>query len=57
MSAAAGNGGARALDGGPGAHQLALPGIAPVSLGERILRAETAALYALVSWQLAGLQP
>ena len=27
MSAAAGNGGARALDGGPGAHQLALPGI------------------------------
>ena len=36
---------------------LALPGIAPVSLGERILRAETAALYALVSWQLARLQP
>ena len=36
---------------------LALPGTAPVSLGERILRAETAALYALVSWQLARLQP
>ena len=36
---------------------LALPGTAPVSLGERILRAEPAALYALVSWQLARLQP
>lgn len=28
-------------------------GIAPVSLGPRVLRAETAALYALVGWQLA----
>jgi 16S rRNA (uracil1498-N3)-methyltransferase len=32
---------------------LGLPGVVPVSLGPRILRAETAALYALVAWQLA----
>ena len=35
----------------------ATPGATAVSLGERILRAETAALYALVSWQLARIQP
>ena len=32
---------------------LAAPGAAPVSLGARILRAETAALYMLAAWQLA----
>jgi 16S rRNA (uracil1498-N3)-methyltransferase len=32
---------------------LALPGAVPVGLGPRILRAETAALYALVAWQIA----
>jgi 16S rRNA (uracil1498-N3)-methyltransferase len=32
---------------------LAAPGVRPVSLGRRILRAETAALYALVCWQVA----
>jgi 16S rRNA (uracil1498-N3)-methyltransferase len=31
---------------------LATPGAVPVSLGRRILRAETAALYALAGWQL-----
>jgi 16S rRNA (uracil1498-N3)-methyltransferase len=32
---------------------LAAPGVRPVTLGRRILRAETAALYALVCWQAA----
>ncbi|MEK0082073.1 16S rRNA (uracil(1498)-N(3))-methyltransferase [Benzoatithermus flavus] len=31
----------------------AVPGVVPVTLGPRILRAETAALYALVGWQIA----
>jgi 16S rRNA (uracil1498-N3)-methyltransferase len=33
-------------------HLRAAPGIVPVSLGPRILRAETAALYALACWQI-----
>ena len=32
---------------------LAAPGATPVSLGVRILRAETAAVYMLAAWQLA----
>ena len=32
---------------------LAAPGAVPVSLGARILRAETAAVYMLAAWQLA----
>jgi 16S rRNA (uracil1498-N3)-methyltransferase len=35
----------------------AVPVANPVSLGRLILRAETAALYCLVTWQLARLQP
>ena len=31
---------------------IAAPGVVPVSLGTRILRAETAALYLLAGWQL-----
>lgn len=35
------------------ARLLDSPGVVPVSLGPRILRAETAALYMLSAWQLA----
>lgn len=35
------------------ARLLETPGVVPVSLGPRILRAETAALYMLTAWQLA----
>jgi 16S rRNA (uracil1498-N3)-methyltransferase len=37
------------------ARLLALPGTVPISLGPRILRAETAALHTLVAWQLGHL--
>ena len=38
---------------GAAAALLAAAGAAPVSLGARILRAETAAVYMLAAWQLA----
>ena len=44
-------------EGGFAEDELALlrdePSVIPVSLGQLILRAETAAIYALVAWQLA----